>query len=378
VSRIEDVLRRAYTEAAQTVTWADIAHGAPKPERARPARRRRLTVAALAAAAVVVVAIAAAVVAALVLHRTPPASGHRREPPRQQAQPGFFAVLPGSGDAVQIRSALTGRLVAAISPPAKGDFFSGVAVSSANGRTLLLAVERNSGGPCTTWLFKVQLTITGQPTALEPARVPSLAGILPDRAFTAASDGSAIAFADYCQGSSDLEIERLRTGTSVSWPLTPGDQVDDVSLSSNGAALSLSGYEYAGSGPGAKPGTSSVRLRPVTAVLRASAAYTVLDGQGVIVTKFSRSALSSDGKTLYVCTQQGRADVLSAYDIATKALRRNVAAWANSGCSFALDPAGQYALIATSGGGLALLDVSTGRLTVRSVSGLPTSAVLAW
>jgi hypothetical protein len=377
VSRIEDVLRQAYADAAQTVTWADIAPAIPALAETRPTRRRRLTIASLAAAAVAVVAAAAATIPAVLSHPAPPAA---RAHQRRQPQPGFFAALPGSGDAIQIRSAPTGRLVAAISPPAKGEFFSGVAVASANGRTLLVAVERDSGGPCTTWLYTVQLTSAGQPSALEPARVPSISGILPDRAFTAASDGSAFAFADYCQGSSELEIARPRTGTSAVWSLTSGDQVDDISLSADGDTLSLSGYEYAGTGPGAKSGTSSVRLRPVTAVLQASAASTQLDidGHGIVVRKLSKSALSPDGKTLYVCTQQGRADVLSAYDVATRALGRNVATWASSGCSFALDPAGQFALIDTSGGGLARLDISTGRLTVLSRSGLPPTAILAW
>jgi hypothetical protein len=179
-------------EAVQTVTSADIASAVPELEEVRPGRRQRLILPALATAAVVLVAIAATIVPALVSHRSlPPPASTRREPLTQKAQPGFFAALPASGRAVQIRSALTGGLIAVVAPPAPGDFFSGVAATGADSRTLLVAVERNTGSPSKTWLFRLRLTVTGQPGALKPAEVPYIDGILPNRAFTATQDGSA-------------------------------------------------------------------------------------------------------------------------------------------------------------------------------------------
>jgi hypothetical protein len=184
-SQIEEVLRRPYAEAAQTVTWADIAATVPGLEETRPARRPR-TIPALAAAATVVVAIVVALVPALLAHgpAQSPAGrlpfGHRALPGRQ-APAGFFAALPASG-AVQIRSAVTGRLIAAVTPPARGEFFSGVAATGAGGRTLLLAVEHDIGSPCRTWVFQLQLTAAGQPGALKPAAIPSIRWILPNRA----------------------------------------------------------------------------------------------------------------------------------------------------------------------------------------------------
>jgi sugar lactone lactonase YvrE len=156
-----------------------------------------------------------------------------------------------------------------------------------------------------------------------------------------------------------------------------GDQVDNLSLSSDGDTLSISGYLYTGTGPGAKKGTSSVRLRPTTAVLRASSVGTTFDGKGIVTRTIGAAALSPDGRTLYVCTPQGRVAVLAAYDVATSARRRTLATWAG-GCSFALDSAGRYALIATAGGSLSRLDIGTGKLTTLPVSGLPSSAILAW
>jgi hypothetical protein len=382
MSQIEDLLRRAYAEAAHTVTWADVASAVRVPEEGRPRRRRhRLAVPLLAAAATAVVAIAAAVIPGLLAHQpvpSPPASrrsGHGA-PQGQQAQRGFFAALPASGGAVQIRSAATGQLIASVTPPAKGEFFSGIAATGTGGRTLLLAVERKSGA-CKTWLFQLRLSVSGQPGALTQAAIPYFDGILPNRAFTATPDGSAIAFAaNFCDGSGSLEIDRPHTGVSASWATTDGDQPDSLSLSSDGTTLSLGGYEYVGSGPGAKPGTSSLRLRPVIEVLGASTANAYLDG--AVALKIGAAALSPDGKTVYVCTRHGRLDVLDAYDVTTKTLRRTLATWAAGGCSFALDSAGKYALIASAGGRLSRLDIATGELTTLPMAGLPASVTLAW
>jgi hypothetical protein len=381
VSQIEDLLRRAYAEAAQTVAWPDIASGVREPKEARPGKsRHRLAVPLLAAAATAVVAIAATVVPGLLAHQPAPSPaaslrpGHGA-PPRQQAEPAFVAALPASAGTLQIRSALTGRLIARVSPPAHGEFFGGVASTGAGGRTLLLAVEHNTGA-CKTWLFELRLSASGQPGALRPAAIPYFDGILPNRAFTATPDGSAIAFAAYfCDGSGSLEIERPHTGVSASWTTTDGDQPDNLSLSSDGTTLSLGGYEHVGWGPGAKPGTSSTRLRPVIEVLGASTANAYLDG--AVALKIGAAALSPDGKTVYVCVRQGPLDVLDAYDVATKALRRAVATW-TGGCSFALDSAGKYALIATAGGRLSRLDIATGKLTTLPIAGLPSSVILAW
>jgi len=47
-----------------------------------------------------------------------------------------------------------------------------------------------------------------------------------------------------------------------------------------------------------------------------------------VVRKLGTSAFSPGGKTLYVCIQRGRLDVLSCYAVATRATGRKVAAWA--------------------------------------------------
>jgi hypothetical protein len=383
---IEDLLRKAYADAAQTVTPADIPAELPAlAVRAQQAQRgpRRLAISLLAPIATAVVVLVAAVAISRLAPRPDTASGTHgatssvTSSTGQQAPPPFFAALSQTGKSIQILSASTGKLLARLAPPAKGQFFSGVAATGTHGRTLLVALE---WGGCKTRFFKSVLSAAGKPGALQTAGIPVIDGILPDTAFTATPDGSAVAFADYfCDGSGSLEVDSPRTGKLVSWATQAGDQVDSISLSTDGRAVSISGYEYAGLAPGAKPGTSSTRLSPVTAVLRTSPQEPVLDGQGVMVRQYSVAKLSPDAKTLYVCAKDGDQDRLDAYNVATKKLQRMVSSWASStgNCSFTLDPAGQYALIANVAGHVSRLNLESGKLTPLPATGL-SSLLLAW
>ena len=387
MSAIEDLLRKAYADAAQTVTPADIAQELPALHvRGQQAHRRprRLATSLLAPIATAVVVVIAAVAISRLAPRpdiapgVPGRTSSATASTSQQAPPPLFAALSQSGKSIEILSASTGLLLARLAPWAKGQFFSGVAATGRHGRTLLVALE---WGGCKTRFYKSVLSAAGKPGALKPAGIPVIDGTIPDSAFTATPDGSAIAFADYfCDGSGSLEIDHPRTGTLVSWATQSGDQVNSISLSQDGSAVSISGYEYAGLGPGAKPGTSSVRLSPVTAVLRTSPEAPVLDGQGIIVRQYSVAKLSPDDKTLYVCARDGDQDRLDAYNVATKKLQRVVSSWASStgNCLFTLDPAGQYALIAKVAGHVSRLNLGTGKLTPLPATGLSSSLLLAW
>jgi len=387
VSAIEDLLRKAYADAAQTVTPADIAPELPalgvRAERAQHSPRR-LTISLLAPIATAVVVVVAAVAISRLASRpdiAPPAPGPTSSATAstgQQTPPPFFAALSQSGKSIQILSASTGRLLARLAPSAKGQFFSGVAATGKDGRTLLVAVE---WGGCKTRFFKSVLSAAGKPGALHPAGIPVIDGILPDSTFTATPDGSAVAFADYfCDGSGSLVVDHPRTGRLVSWATDAGDRFVSISLSADGSAVGISGYEYAGLGPGAEPGTSSTRQSPVAAVLRSSPQEPVLDGQGVVVRQYSVVRLSPDDKTLYVCAKQGDQDRLDAYNVATKKLQRVVSSWASStgNCVFTLDPAGQYALIAEADGHVSRLNLGTGKLTPLLAAGFSFSSLLTW
>jgi hypothetical protein len=382
MSAIEDLLRKAYADAAQTVRPADIAPELPALDvGARQAQRspRRLAISLLAPIATAVVVVVAAVAISRLAARPDVAPGPRgpassaNASTGQQAPPPFFFALSQTGKSIEILSASTGGLLARLAPSAKGQFFSGVAATGEHGRTLLVALE---WGGCKTRFYKSVLSAAGKPGALKPAGIPVIDGILPDRAFTATPDGSAVAFADYfCDGSGSLEVERPSTGKLVSWATQGGDQIDSISLSQDGRAVSIGGYEYAGLGQ-----QGSTRLSPVAAVLRTSPQVPVLDGQGVIVRQYSVAELSPDGTTLSMCAKDGDQDRLDAYNVATKKLQRVVSNWASStgNCSFTLDPAGQYALIANVAGHVSRLNLGIGKLTPLPATGLSSSMPLAW
>jgi len=385
VSPVERALRQAYSEAAQTVTWADIATRPPVPHPGggrQRRRRERLVKPLLAAVAVlVIVAIAIAVPALLGNHRASPAGSRHLRPGHGKSgppAPRFFAALLPDGGSVQIRSARTGRLVAEVPVQAKDEFFTGVAATGAAGRTLLVMEERDTGG-CRSRMYQVQLSATGRPGPLRAADIPSVHGGLVGSAFAATPDGAAVAFYDYCVGNGSVEIDRPHGGRASIWVTQSGDQVDSVSLSGNGGELSVSGTEYASSGPEAKA---------VTVVLRAAPGSRALDGQGVVVLpEYTPSALSPDGKTLYACASHGRRDVLAAYDVATRTVRRVLAAWPRraGSCSFALDATGTHAVIDTASGHtsagtgyVSVLNIATGALTTVPVADLNSSDRLAW
>ena len=66
--------------------------------------------------------------------------------------------------------------------------------------------------------------------------------------------------------------------------------------------------------------------------------------------------------------------------MATKKLQRVVSSWASptGNCSFTLDPAGQYALIANVAGHVSRLNLGSGKLTPLPATGLSSSLSLAW
>lgn len=388
MSAIEDLLRQAYADAGATVRPADIA---PEPcvlSQRSPSRRRRvrrIAIPLMAAAATAVVVVVATVSTGVDGHSpaaSPTARPSASTGPAEPLVPGpaYFAVLPGSGANIQIFSARTGKAVGHLAPPAANEFFSGVAAEG-NGPTLLVAVEHNTGGGCQASIYKLRLTSSGQPLAHALTSLPPIDGILPNRSFTVSPDGSTLAYdAWFCDGQGSFEMRNLRTGSTAHWVTQSGDQADSLSLSADGSVMSFSGWEYVGVGPGAKPGTSSIKIRPRTAVLPASSLGTALDGQGIILRQYTQAALSPDGATLYVCASHAGQDVLAAYDVATKARIRVLATWAGHGgnCAFTLDPSGQQALIASSAGHVALLDIATGRLTSLPGTGLPSSVVMTW
>jgi hypothetical protein len=190
-----------------------------------------------------------------------------------------------------------------------------------------------------------------------------------------------VAFQAYfCDGQGSLEILSLRTGAITEWPTQLPDSADSLSLSADGAVLSFSGIEYAGTEPGVKPGTSSARISRVTAVLRPGSSGTPLDGLGIIVRQYATAILTPNAATLYVCASQAGHQVLTSYSVRTKARLRIIATWtgAAGNCVVTLAPTGRDALVANSAGHISRLDVATGQLTSLPASGLPGTVAMTW
>jgi hypothetical protein len=397
VNSIEDLLRAAYHHAADAVAAEGLrppprASGSPAGSRLRRQVRRqerrrahRLSHAALAATAVLVVASSAALIphflsehgrstrgdgqARLLWHGAPPG------PP-----PKFFAVLTGSGKSIQFLSATSGGVIGHVLPPSAKDYFSGVAAEPGD-RTFVAAVERASGGGCMAHLFQVRLDEAGEPGRLRPMAEAPLQGILPQRTMALSPGGSKLAYFAYnCAGSGQLVVTDLRTSSSTTWTGQPGEDPLSVSLSADGAIVSVSGFEFRGYTQGAKPGTSAVRLRLATEILHAPGRYASLDSGAIVLNEATETALSPAGTILYACGTQGGNEVLSAYAVASRKRLAVLALWprATGSCSMAMAPSGGYLLLGDVAGHLAIFDNATGRLSASSATGVGASDRIVW
>ncbi len=385
---IEGLLRAAYNHAARSMAPEDL-RPAPRPSsppsRPRSQRRRhRMAYPVLAAVAVLLVASAAA----LIPHLLPRASG--RVPAngpgrglRHGAPPGpaptFFAALSGTGLSIKFLSTTTGQVTGQVPPPGVNDHFGGVAAEPDN-RTFVVAVETDSGGGCAAHLYQVRLDDAGRPGRLRPMAQPPLQGILPNRVMALSPDGSKLAYFGYCQGSGNLVVTDLATGSSSTWTGQPGEDPQNVSLSADGAVISVSGWEFRGYAPGPVSGTWAVRLRPVTSILRATDQFATLDSGAVVLNESTQAALSPDGTMLYTCGIQGRRDVLSDYGVATRKQLAVLASWprATGSCAMAMAPSGGYLLLGDVRGHAAIFSTATGGVTRTSAAGLGGGYVIAW
>lgn len=385
---IEDLLRAAYHHAADAVAPEDLGPPPHAPASSRGSHRRRqgrrLSTAALAAAAVLVVAATAALVPYFLSQgRSVPADGWirllwRGAPPGPP--PRFVAALSDKGKSIQFLSSTSGEVIGRVSPPSAKDFFSGVAAEPDN-RTFVVAVEQASGAGCEAHLFQVRLDTAGEPGRLRPMTAAPLQGILPERAMALSPDGSKLAYFGWdCQGSGQLVVTDLRTGSSTAWIGQSGEESQNVSLSSDGAVVSVSGWEFRGYTQGAKRGTTAIRLRPATEILRAPGQYAPLDSGAIVLPESTKAALSPAGTILYVCGTQGKSEVLSAYDAASRKRLGVLAQWplATGSCAMTMAPSGGYLLLGDVGGHLAVFSNVTRHLTISSAAAVGESDVISW
>ena len=318
-----------------------------------------------------------------------PSAGARTAPPR------FFADLvqgeEGGQSQLQVRDSSTGRLVA----QDRQILASGLA-ALAGGRTFVVAEQ--VGNSCFTRLYRLRLNGRGEPGQPVPLPVPRLHGVLVS--LTASGTGSMLGYATSGCAKGEpgfIGVIHVPSGRTTRWGRVnlgdgnPGNVALNgaLSLSSNGRLLAFPAFRLSANSTitgqdvrvlpvDAPPGTVAQRSR----IVRAGPyppAHPLL----------ASAVLSPDGRTLYTCTAlapAGHAVRLSADDSSGR-LRRTLATLsvprssrpAAGTCPIALDGHGRYLLVpyavryppnpqAGPEARVAMLDISTGRITVLKVS----------
>jgi hypothetical protein len=368
---VEDRLRDAYRAAGDTVrpeTVRGLHMAGALPHRARGRRARWM--------GVVIPLGAAAAVAALVLgtsaivpkattgagHGTTPraAGGGRAQAAATGSLPEFTVAAEGSS--LQVIRTVTGQVTGQVAAPA-GQAFTDVA-GTADDRTFLVAADLNPQTSCETFLYKVQLSGGGQPSAPAPLAVSGLKGTLPTTVALSA-DGRTAAFSTVrCAGETPghigvtqaiggINLMDMATGhLRRQWSYSLGDDYpSDLSLSSGGGKLAFSVFLN---------GTQET----VGRALSTGAASATVDSASEIVLRQPQGryagvdavAISPDGGTLYACTHSGGTasrifETLAAYSVTTGQRTRVLSTGqvTDLSCRLTMDPSGRYLLLAVPG-----------------------------
>jgi hypothetical protein len=285
MNRIEELLRQAYQEAADTVRPDGVRQGVPRPA-PRRGRGGLTTFAPLAAAIAVVLAIAAAVAIPRLL-ASPSATGY----PASAATPPFVAQLPYTGTATAelVVQAAGTRHVTGTVPPPPGRKWSAVA---ATGSYTTFVVAATDQGQCVTTLYNLTLTGSGKPHGLTALDTPTISGRLDPGALAASANGRTIAFATAAcpQNPMARTIGVITLDSPRQMLAMPTVTVfNSLSLTSDGTLLG-----YAVSTSLTTIGASAGTL-PVSSL---SGGQTFDRGHGAIMAV----TLSADGRTVYAIT----------------------------------------------------------------------------
>jgi hypothetical protein len=327
MSRIEDLLRDAYADAAQTV----------RPERTRPAvqlpparsaRKSFKLLAPLAAAAAVVVAISAAVTLPHLI------TGSRIVPggPPKSGTPPFVIQLPYQATGVArlvVQAAGTRNVQSKINPP-RGTIWRSVAATG-SGTTFVAAADDTRH--CVTSIYILTLSATGQPAGLKQLGSGISGQLTSEDSLAASADGRTVAYGTtQCINhgtAAPVEAIGLLTagGTSRRWTLPPMTFIARLSLTADGSTLSYVSNTHE------QPGlVGTARILPTRSPSGSAIAHSrvVLARHGS--TSPSSAVLSRDGATMYILTSAGNGPytiTLSAYRTSDGTLLRALHTWRN-------------------------------------------------
>jgi hypothetical protein len=378
---IEERVRDAYRAVAATVQPEEVRSlaGQRLDKTAAPRRPGGLLRPLGAAAAVVaLIAVMSALVPTLRHHSAhhqsrPPATGTRAG---QRSQLPEFTIVDNDGSSLQVVRTDTGRVTGAVAAPAGRAFTTAAAV--AGDRTFLVvagAVQNQlSAHPdCRTFLYKLALSDTGQPSPL--ALLPVTAPLNNDpTALAVSADGRVAAFSAYrcpavgetiapSQPFGAIYLVSLATGqVTRHWSYTASqDNPTDLSLSADGSQLAFPSFL-----------TSTVQV--VRTIATSAPAGTVDAASRVVLRQAGPAsmeavAMSPDGQTLYACTTDGPLSrTLAAYAISDGHRTRVLRTWSNPPapyCALAVDPSGRDLLVVVAGGAGENLRARPGVLTQR-------------
>ena len=246
---IEDRLRDAYRDAAETVTPDSIrqlgehVHALSSPRARRPPRiTPRFMIMPLAAASAVALI---AVLTTVVVPRIIAGARSAADSPTTGSPSGRFAVAVTGGSAHYVTSAqtltifnaLSGASIGTIQAPHRGLYFSGVATG--DGRHFVAELTRPH--VCRTWLYRFRLNASGHPTTLAPYPLASTPQMLASIAVS--QDNRTFAYAGRgCarNGPAALAALNLRTMRATRWAIPPRTKFGSLSLTANGRVL---GYD---------------------------------------------------------------------------------------------------------------------------------------
>jgi len=353
VKGLEDQLREAYREAADTVRPhaigdLDLDPGWRAEDTSRAARRRRrgrVLMPVAAAASVAAVVAATAVVVPWLDRGAPAHEGRARHAPVVASG---LAALPqytvlNNGNNLEVVVTATGAVAGRLSAPI-GQAFAAITGTAGN-RTFLAAADLNPQTSCQALFYQFSLSADGQPSALTRLPVRPLPAL--PTALATSADGSQLAYSvTKCasgasgqtgsgQPSASIGLINLATGRITrQWSYTLGeDYTTDLSMSADGSLLGYSNFMNA-----------SLR---VGRVLAASTPSGPDQGSSrIVIRNPNMTALSTSGSLMYAITG-ARDQILAAYATASgqqvKVLYRWPAA-AQPG-PLVIDPAGGYALL---------------------------------
>lgn len=394
---VEDRLRDAYRAAAATVrpeAVRDLQQGGLRPHRAIPGRRRwMLPLMPLGAAAAVTALVLGgwAIVPKATSarhHAVAPRAGGGRAHSAAAAMPEF--TVAAVSNSLEVFRTATGQVAGQVTAPA-GQVFVGVA-GAADDRTFLVTADLNPQTSCETFLYKVELSSSGQPSAPAPLPSSGVRGVLPT-AVALSADGKTAAFsAVHCAGEAaghigaaqaigGINLADMATGhVTRQWSYSLGeDYPSGLSLSADGSKLAFSMY---------LPGTMKTAGR----VLSTSAPSGTVDSASRVVVHQPQGAnagvgavaMSPDGGTVYACTNAGGtplqpSNTLAAYNATTgqqtKVLLSGPAA-AGLSCGLAVDLSGG-SLLVTAVTGKAIKTPVKGHPGAYRVAGYSTTSAIA-